>query len=430
MGSIIKLLRPYKVEHWIFFSLFLFAIGNLIYSAVNTTFGNVFKIIACFIFIINLLIQAKGIPIKGFLGNIYFCFIIWTLILFIRVFFNLEFFDNMSPKIFIMSTFFTPDMMPYLIPLSLCLISPKSNLDLRYLINVSIFLAICYLIFYPLSYSSMMNYELDDTAYSGWGNGEEGSYGHWISTSTLGIVNILPAIIMIFFKRYLKEWQWCLFFITIIAELALSIYMARRGDTLINVLYIVICWLMYLYDKKGNRLGKIIGGFLIAFFAYLLFAQLEDSFFARIIDRGIVDTRKTVNFAFYLDMDGSEWIYGRGLFSRYYDIFFREYRDGVETGALTYIMRGGLLYLCMYVILLLFSGLKGLFRGQNLLVKSFGIVCLMNLLELYPFPESTFTLKYLIVWLGVYLCNIDKYLKMTDSEVYNLYFTPHKKMYL
>lgn len=130
----------------------------------------------------------------------------------------------------------------------------------------------------------------------------------------------------------------------------------------------------------------------------MLFSNMAETFFATLMERGDEDSRSGVEESFYADMKTeTDWIFGRGWFGAYYDPIFNKPRLGVETGYLTLILRGGLFYLIPYVIILLFSFYNGYFRSNNLFCKSFGILCLMQIINLYPFGWPAFNFFHFFV---------------------------------
>ena len=280
-------------------------------------------------------------------------------------------------------------------------------------------LGLLYLAFYPFAFYSMITYSWDFNANRG-----EGNYQDFIRNSTLGIASILPPILMVYFKKYLPKLHWILYFLTAIGSLLMTTYMARRGGSVTMIMYLAFCWLLYLAcNKRSSKVQLVLAGAIIAFSAYTIFTNNAEGYFSTLVERGTTDSRSGVEEAFYDDMDLKSWLFGRGWFGTYYDKSFNLDRLGVETGFLTLILRGGLLYVIPYISLLFFSGLRGLFHSNSIFVKSFAIMSLMHIFELYPFGWPDFTFKYFIVWLGVYVCNKRSYLKLTDEEVKQQYFS-------
>ena len=151
---------------------------------------------------------------------------------------------------------------------------------------------------------------------------------------------------------------------------------------------------------------------------FALFTNLSDSFFSVLMERGADDSRTGVEDSFYADMkSNSDWIFGRGWFGQYFESLTNLYRTGIETGFLTMILRGGLLYLLPYLLLLSISFVKGVFFSHNLLCKSLGLICLMQIISLYPFGWPAFNFFHFTVWMGVWLCNTKRFRMYNDKAI-------------
>lgn len=208
----------------------------------------------------------------------------------------------------------------------------------------------------------------------------------------------------------------------------MTAYLARRGNLAMLGLYLALAWLMYaMFDKKTSKIKLIFISILVIALGYGFFTGSVDSFFATLSERGDENTREGVELAFFFDMrDINDWIFGRGWFGQYYDFVFGYKRFGVETGYLTIILRGGLIYLIPYILLLVLSFINGFFRSKNLFCKSFAIICLMQVVSLYPWGWPQFNFLHYVIWLGVMTCNSRAIREVEDSQIFNLYFNSKK----
>lgn len=82
---------------------------------------------------------------------------------------------------------------------------------------------------------------------------------------------------------------------------------------------------------------------------------------------------------------------------------------------------GGLLYLIPYIGCLLLTFYNGYFRSNNLFCKSFAIMCLMQIISLYPFGWPAFNSFHFILWIGVWLCNSKRFRKQDDNQIFKLF---------
>lgn len=421
----IKSLRPYRREHWIIISVLLFACSHIMVYYMPIAFANALNAIAGAIFICTLFRNCTGNVLHGFTSFIYYVLIIWSLCLTIHMLFwdgLLE--DNFTTVL--LKLFNTPYFLPNMIPFVILVLPRNYYFDFPYLWRVMWLLAILYMCYYPYAFWSMTHYQLDMSV----NYGEEGGYGGFITHSTRGISYVSPVVLMMYMKKYLKPSHWKCYIGIHIAAILLTSFMARRGDTAISILYLIFVWLVYfMYDRYISKIKAIFIAVLVILCGYALFTNLSDSFFAIMLERGTVDSRSGVEDAFFADMTSTfDWIFGRGWFGVYFDRMFRQYRAGVETGWLSLILRGGLIYLVSYVSVLLLSFINGFFRSKNIFCKSLAVLCLMQIVSLYPYGWPAFNFFHLTIWIGVWVCNNRRYREMNDELVKNIIFkaTPTK----
>lgn len=286
-------------------------------------------------------------------------------------------------------------------------------------------LCILYLCYYPFAFWSTTHFSWSAESVAGTEWGDAGTYGDFIQHSTIGISNLAPVVIMVYFKKFLpiKQWRW--FLIAYIGSLILTIFLARRGGLAMSLMYLVLAWLMYsVFDKRTSVIKMLFIAALAVVLGYVLFSGTADTLFATLLDRGTEDSRSGVEESFYADMKStSDWIFGRGWFGQYYEPIFGTFRSSIETGYLTLILRGGFLYLIPYVSILALTFLNGVFRSKNLFCKSFAIIALMQIICLYPSGWPAFNFLHFIIWLGVWVCNSRKIRKLTDKQIYQLCFS-------
>lgn len=240
--------------------------------------------------------------------------------------------------------------------------------------------------------------------------------------ATMGLRILVPATILIYLNQYLSLKKWRLFLLVFICGLLINAYMGRRGATAFSVLYLLSMWLIYVIHKGSNRFLVFIIGVLMLGVAYMIFIKTSDSFFSYILERGMDDNRSDRNEDLIVDMTANgDWLCGRGWFGQYFDTIYG-YRGSIETGALALLLRGGFLYLVPYVSILLFTFINGLFRSNNILCKSFGLLAGLQILYLYPYGWPMFSMDYLMLWVGVYFCTQPLFRSMSDDTIYIKYF--------
>lgn len=116
-----------------------------------------------------------------------------------------------------------------------------------------------------------------------------------------------------------------------------------------------------------------------------------------------------------------DYIWGRGGNGSYTTAIYVEIngnqRRSMETGYLAMILKGGVIYLLLHLLLLIPAIYKGLFQSNNFLVKAGALLILISILELYPAGFNGATLYNLILWVSVGLCYSPEIRKMNNIKL-------------
>lgn len=425
---LIKSLRPYRVEHWLMLSILLYSLVGVLKYYLPAFLSNVITSVCGFGFIALIIMNIRRCSLTGWTRALYLFLVFWTLCLTLRMFLIDDvrgtFGEYKGITTWLLAYFSSSYFLPNLMPLILLAIPTQEGFDFRYLWRVMWLMVILYLCYYPFAFWSMTHYNWSyNIAGASWG--ESGTFGDFINNSTKGISSIAPAVIMIFFKKYLPNRTWKWFMVAFVGSILIQAFMARRGGLATSILYLVLMWGMYSFnDRRVSKFKMILMALAVVGVCFMLFSSLADSFFSTLVERGMIDSRSGVEYAFYEDMDSmSDWIFGRGWFGRYYEPAFSRYRSSIETGYLALILRGGLLYLIPYVGILGMSFYNGYFKSRNLFCKSFAIICLMQIISLYPYGWPAFNYLHFVIWLGVWTCNSRVLRLMTDRQIKKLVFS-------
>ncbi len=427
MYFFIKTLRPRKVEHWLMLSIFIYSFGLFGRHITNTTIGNTFVVFGFLVFIYNILKYRKQINLVGASRFFYVWFIIWSVCLTFHMFLlqgpeetkGMGYGGTIHGYLVIMfiSLLFVPNMMPF----ALLSLRNNSHFDFSYFVRLMTLMAFFYILFSPVAIWYMSNFN--------WTVGvaldEKGSYQDFISNSTLGIRNIVPATILIFLFKYISWRKWMFFLVTYLCNIFMLIYMARRGSLVLFCAHLLLVWWLYIsHEKSVSKLKLILFLGLAIILGYSIFVNYSDSLFSLLLERGTIDTRNIVEQSFYSDFNTlSDFIFGRGWFGEYYEIALGTYRPYIETGFLAVLLRGGFLLLIPYVILMLIGAFNGYFRSRNILCKSLGLLLFMNVVSLYPFGWPEFNFNFFIFWVGIFICNKKYYRNLSDRQIKQLFFS-------
>ena len=106
----------------------------------------------------------------------------------------------------------------------------------------------------------------------------------------------------------------------------------------------------------------------------------------------------------------NDWIFGRGLEGRVYRSIHSEgSSETIENGFLTILLRGGLLYLVPFILILLRASYLGLFCSRNDLAKALGCIILIHFLGMFAFNLPDYSGQYILVWISVSACYLGDY---------------------
>lgn len=200
---------------------------------------------------------------------------------------------------------------------------------------------------------------------------------------------------------------------------------ARRNVSLSLALYAFIAYMFSILHNIKRHPAKYI---FICVFTIILFLflqlnadKLASNTFRNIAHRGMEDSRSQVEMLFFLDFSHSpatDWIYGRGMDGGYAQAVTNEEtgettysRKIIETGYLNMMLKGGILY-DLIVILLIFKSLKGVFKKDNpVYIKYSGAILATYFLDMYTTnPICDYTTRSIMFWFLIsYLLQFKKF---------------------
>lgn len=420
LKALVKSLKPSRLEHWFMLSILLYSLVGVLKYYMSIAVLNAVVSICGFCFICLIFKNLQRCPLTGLTRIIYLFLIFWSLCLTFRMLFiddvRSTFVEYHGITTWLLAYFHSSSFLPNLVPFILLAIPRPDGFDFKYLWRVMWLMCILYLCYYPFSFWNMIHYNWSfDNAGVEWG--DSGTYGDFITNSTRGISAIAPVVIMVYFKKYMPVKYWRCFLLAFVGSVLIQAFLARRGGMVTSLLYLILAWMMYSFnDKKVSKVKMIFLLALAVWGCFMLFNNMADSFFSTLMERGIEDSRSGVEEGFYADMKStSDWMFGRGWFGQYYEPAYGVWRSSIETGYLALILRGGYLYLIPYVSILGLSFFNGYFRSKNLFCKSFALICLMQIISLYPYGWPAFNFVHFIIWIGVFICN-SRYIRQMNNE--------------
>jgi hypothetical protein len=290
-----------------------------------------------------------------------------------------------------------------------------NNISLVKIFRIIFVFSLIGFVFFVVNFNNMQSIVLKGTGMSidgEMGIGELANmYYFWFSISSLSLLcyEFVP-----------NKYKWTAIF-TSIFTLLLITYLARRSGIFMYVLYFFGMYYLYLEQpEKKHRFPKII---LVVAITSILFAVVKnnsDSTFSLLFERLEDDTRSTVDDAIidYLNSENA-WLFGKGIEGAYKHSDFELPRYTHETGYLYLILKGGVIYLFLYVSLILHAAYLGFFKTKNRLTKALALYAFFHLIFLIPFGLPNFGLEYLFVWIAFAFCESSNLRLMTNQQVKN-----------
>ncbi len=235
-------------------------------------------------------------------------------------------------------------------------------------------------------------------------------YYYWFSISSLTF--LCYEFVPILYKRMSIVVVFFLFF--------LLAFLGRRSFLFMSVLYFLGGLYLYFYQTGNkNQLLKMI--FMLVLSLITIYV-LQDKFSDFLIfDRLTDDTRSDVDFTLinYLSKENA-WLLGKGIDGAYSHYAFDGLRNTHETGYLYLILKGGLIYLTLYVFLLSYSAYLGFYKTRNRFTKATAIFVFCHVIYLIPFGVPNFGLEYLCLWICFFVCQSTKWRSLSNSQIKQL----------
>lgn len=225
-------------------------------------------------------------------------------------------------------------------------------------------------------------------------------------------------------------------FIALFASLLFATIQARRGLIFMFSLMFLISYIIFILSSKRKLIiiyFSILLLIISAFYITSSYKLRSSNLFGFLMDRGNEDTRSGVETYFYDDMKTQDWIIGRGVYGSYFAPKIEENqetnnRDLIETGYLHIILKGGLISLCLFLLIALPAVIKGLFYSKNNLSKAAAIWVCMALLNSYPTIQNVFNLNYLLVWICISICYSKEIRRLNEKELIQEFQTLKPKL--
>lgn len=235
----------------------------------------------------------------------------------------------------------------------------------------------------------------------------------------------IPCGYILLTYKYHSRNRKLLAFGVMIISLLFALYKARRGLSLICGSILIFSYLLYLVNTRRVVMTIYLSVLLVlggVYYESSIYNINNNKLFSFIAKRGEEDTRTPVELYFYSDLKTNDWILGRGINGEYYcpnidENQLTDYRSYIETGYLEIILKGGIIFLGLYLLILIPALFLGLFYSKNILSKAAAIWIIISLMALYPSTVNTFTLNFLLVWISAGICYSSELRNLSDKQI-------------
>jgi hypothetical protein len=393
--------------------LTIFWFGFIVYSAsfalstttsVNYIVCQLLQILGMILFLPSAMFLMRWKFDNNYLKLIFTIYCFWLLTVIFRGFV----FNYGSIKFMLFDAEF--GLLRYFVPL--ILLFPKNIVFYKKLFTVIVVLGIIFIL-----YDLMFHNNLLDLDYTN--NNSKFTFEYFVKILSL------PAGFLVIAYQYQSKRRIIIAIFIIVVGAAFAILRARRALIFMTLCPLIFSYLLYLYAGKKKLLivfsSIIIFSFLI-FYGIKVYNEDKYGAFSLITDRMYENTRSSVEYSFYQDMNPKDWIIGRGINGQYFspgiDIGDTTgFRGMIETDYLNIILKGGLISLALLVLITIPAIIKGIFFSRNLLSKAAALWILIWLIELYPANVNSFSLNHLLVWISVGICYSKSVRNTPESEV-------------
>lgn len=206
-------------------------------------------------------------------------------------------------------------------------------------------------------------------------------------------------------QRMLNILLWAVFFLLMMLN-------ARRNVAFSLLLYAFIAYVFSITTNMKKNMAKSILTILASVFIGLLLMlkmdTLSSGLFKNMSNRVSEDTRSGVEELFFADFTNApttDWIFGRGMDGGYYQIMrdeetgeINDNRTVIETGYLNMILKGGLVYVVVIILIMLLAIGRG-YGKRNRICSFLAAILLTYFIDLYTTnPVCIFSVRSILFW--------------------------------
>lgn len=235
------------------------------------------------------------------------------------------------------------------------------------------------------------------------------------------------SIILLTFPYHKKKIN-LIVIISIFISLLIFLLTARRNMIVYYLGVTFFAFYILLTTKKIRKLHKyilIINMIIfLSLLTFLFFSYIEYFYYAITRFNSGFESRDFIIEEFFYDFNSSpsDWYTGRGIFGSFKtNVLITDEslgtRDGIENGYLTYILKGGYIYLGIVVLISVAAIYNGLIKSKNTISKSFSFIIIIYYIDMVGFGIPENHMKFLIIWVAIAACFSKKIIMMDEKQL-------------
>ena len=237
-------------------------------------------------------------------------------------------------------------------------------------------------------------------------------------------------------RYHSRNWVWMSALALLTALLVVTVK-ARRNLMMTTALYLMGGLYMLLFYKQKMTRERRIFIVLCAISVLLVGAGLfvigSKGMFAEISSRANENTRAYVFLLFFWDMLQTplDCLIGRGIRGMYecpgIDDGGSELRSAVENGILNMMLKGGIIYVVLYLTTLV-TAIRKAWHCQNQICRAATFIIGVQLFDQIAFGLHSVSIKAFIIWMCVSLCLCPGICEKTDDEMRDMLYEKRPKL--
>lgn len=233
-------------------------------------------------------------------------------------------------------------------------------------------------------------------------------YSSWIVESICLLA--IPVSFLLYLSFTISKRTVIFIIISYLVLLLTSIWLGRRSVSfeLLIALLIFVC--LNVKNKK-----VFIGCVVISMIALPYIEKLYNSDNSRLKDRMEIDNRSPEDKDALNSLTGIYYYIGKGIDGEYYSHAYYMKRGIVETGFSHMMLKGGLVFVFLYIIIMLRAIFLGFFHSKNKFSKGLAFYVLVQLVSMYPLPIPVMNLQCFILWYSIALLD-NKAIRYTNDN--------------